>query len=238
MTLSLSKSIYSLNSVAMGEKKADLILKNCNLLSVYTREIIPKIQIAIINDRIAYVGLDASHTLGSKTVVIDVKNKYVSPGFADPHLHIDQFMLPSEFIKKALLCGVTSLFSDPIDVVGVAGYKGFQEFLKLGENLPIRIFQVVPGGLPVDTKFSNSKTLSLSQEKSAIKHPHVLGLGEVFSWTKVTNRESKTMKSLSTMLECDCIINGHTAGASEKKLNAYVSSEFFHVMNQLILIKF
>ena len=224
MTLSLSKSIYSLNSVAMGEKKADLILKNCNLLSVYTREIIPKIQIAIINDRIAYVGLDASHTLGSKTVVIDVKNKYVSPGFADPHLHIDQFMLPSEFIKKALLCGVTSLFSDPIDIVSVAGYKGFQEFLKLGENLPIRIFQVVPGGLPVDAKFSNSKTLSLSQEKSAIKHPHVLGLGEVFSWTKVTNRESKTMKSLSTMLECDCIINGHTAGVSEKKLNAYVSS--------------
>ena len=208
----------------MGDKKADLVLKNCNLLSVYTREIIPKIQIAIINDRIAYVGPDASHTLSPKTIVIDVNNKYVSPGFADPHLHIDQFVLPSEFTKKALLCGVTSLFSDPIDIVSVTGYKGFQEFLKLGEDLPIRIFQMVPGGLPVDTKFSNSKTLSLSQEQSAVKHPHVLGLGEVFSWTKVTLRESKTMKSLSTMLECDCIINGHTAGISEKKLNAYVSS--------------
>ena len=208
----------------MGDKKADLVLKNCNLLSVYTKEIIPKTQIAIINDRIAYVGLNAAHTLGSKTVVIDVENKYVSPGFADPHLHIDQFVLPSEFAKKALLCGVTSLFSDPIDIVSVLGYKGFQEFLKLGENLPIRIFQVVPGGLPVDAKFSNSKTLSLSQEKSAVKHPHVLGLGEVFSWTKVTQRDPKTMKSLSTMLECDCIINGHTAGISEKKLNAYVSS--------------
>jgi len=208
----------------MGDKKADLVLKNCNLLSVYTKEIIPKTQIAIINDRIAYVGPDATHTLGPKTALIDVKNKYVSPGFADPHLHIDQFVLPSEFAKKALLCGVTSLFSDPIDVVSVTGYKGFQEFLKLGEDLPIRIFQVVPGGLPVDAKFSNSKTLSLSQEKSAVKHPHVLGLGEVFSWTKVTLREPKTMKSLSTMLECDCIINGHTAGISEKKLNAYVSS--------------
>lgn len=208
----------------MGDKKADLIFKNCNLLSVYTREIIPKIQIAIINDRIAYVGPDASHTVGSKTKVIDVKNKFVGPGFADPHLHIDQFVLPSEFAKKALLCGVTSLFSDPIDVVSVGGYKGFQEFLKLGENLPIRIFQVVPGGLPVDAKFSNSKSLTLTQEKLAVKHPHVLGLGEVFSWTKVTLREPKTMKSLSAMLECDCIINGHTAGASEKKLNAYVSS--------------
>ncbi|MBA4719165.1 MAG: adenine deaminase [Nitrosopumilus sp.] len=208
----------------MGDKKADLILKNCNLLSVYTKEIIPKIQIAIIDDRIAYVGTDAAHTIGPKTTVIDVNGKYVSPGFADPHLHIDQFVLPSEFAKKALLCGVTSLFSDPIDIVSVTGYKGFQEFLKLGEDLPIRIFQVVPGGLPVDAKFSNSKTFSLSQEKTAIKHPHILGLGEVFSWTKVTLREPKTMKSLSTMLECDCIINGHTAGISEKKLNAYVSS--------------
>lgn len=224
MNSSLADSISSLNSVAMGDKKADLILKNCNLLSVYTREIIPKTQIAIIGDRIAYVGSDASHAIGSKTKIIDVKDKFVSPGFADPHLHIDQFVLPSEFAKQALLCGVTSLFSDPIDVVSVGGNRGFQEFLRLGEDLPIRIFQVVPGGLPVDAKFGNSKTMSLSQEKSAVKHPHVLGLGEVFSWTKVTLREPKTMKSLSSMLEADCIINGHTAGASGKKLNSYVSS--------------
>ena len=92
----------------MGDKKADLILKNCNLLSVYTREIIPKIQIAIVNDRIAYVGFDTSHAIGFKTITIDVKGKYVSPGFADPHLHMDQFVLPSEFAKKALFCGVTS----------------------------------------------------------------------------------------------------------------------------------
>ncbi len=210
--------------MATGDKKADLILKDCNLLSVYTREIIPKIQVAIIHDRIAYVGPDASHAIGPKTAVIDVKGKYVSPGLADPHLHIDQFVLPSEFAKKALLCGVTSLFSDPIDIVSVGGYRGFQEFLKLGENLPIRVFQAVPGGLPVDAKFSSSNSLTLSQEKTAAKHPHVVGLGEVFSWTKVTLREPKTMKSLSSMLECDCIINGHTAGASDKKLNAYVSS--------------
>ena len=208
----------------MGDKKADLVLKNCSLISVYTREILPKTQISILGDRIAYVGPDASHTIDTKTVLMDVKGKYVSPGFADPHTHIDQFVLPSELAKKSLLCGVTSIFSDPIDIVGVTGYNGFQEFLKQGKNLPIRIFQVVPGGLPVDRKFSNSKNLSLEQEKSAIKHPDVLGMGEVFSWTKVTLRDSKTMKSLSSMLENDCIINGHTAGASEKKLNAYVSS--------------
>jgi len=220
----LSQSISTLNAVAMGDKKADLVLINCSLFSVYTREIISDIQIAISRDRIAYVGPDASHTIGPKTAVMDIKGRYVSPGFADPHVHIDQFFLPSELVKKSLRCGVTSLFSDPIDIVSACGYKGFKEFLRLGRDLPIRIFQVVPGGLPVDGKFSHSKTLSPSEEKAAIKNSDVLGLGEVFSWTKVTSRDPKTMKSLSYMLEVDCIINGHTAGASEKKLNAYVSS--------------
>ncbi len=220
----LSESIVTLNAVALGERKADLILKNCRLVNVYTREIIPKTQIAIVKGRIAFVGADASHSVGPKTIVMDLEEKFVSPGFADPHTHIDQFVLPSELAKKSLLCGVTTLFSDPIDIVSVCGYKGFREFLRQTENLPIRIFHVVPGGLPVDPKFSHGKFLSVSQEKLANKLPNVLGLGEVFSWTKVTNRDKKTIQSLISMLEADCIINGHTAGASDKKLQAYVSS--------------
>lgn len=208
----------------MGDKKADSILKNCSLVNVYSHEILPKTQIAIVNERIAYVGSDASHTLGPKTIVFDIEGKYVTPGFADPHVHIDQFVLPSELAKKSLLCGVTSLFSDPIDIVSVCGYRGFKEFVKLTQNLPIRFFHVVPGGLPVDRKFSHGKTLSQIQTKAAIKLPNVVGLGEVFSWTKVTSRDSKTMQTISMMLDNDCIINGHTAGASGKKLNAYVSS--------------
>ena len=220
----LSSVIQTLNSVAMGEQSADLVLKNCSLVSVYTKEILEKTQIAISKERIAYVGLDASHTVGSRTTVIDLEGKYVTPGFADSHVHIDQFILPSELTKKSLLCGVTSLFSDPIDIVSVCGFRGFQEFVNLTSDLPIRFFHVIPGGLPVDRKFSHSKTLSESEEKLAIKLQNVVGLGEVFSWTKVTTRDSKTMKTLMSMLDNDCIINGHTAGASGKKLNAYVSS--------------
>ena len=220
----LSSVIGSLNSVAMGDKPADLVLKNCSLVNVYSREILPNMNISISKQRIAYVGEDSSHTVGPSTTVIDLEGKYVTPGFADPHVHIDQFILPSELAKKSLLCGVTSLFSDPIDIVSVCGYRGFQEFVKLCSNLPIRIFNVIPGGLPVDRKFSHGKALSTSQEKLAIKLSNVVGLGEVFSWTKVTTRDSKTMKTLQTMLDNDCIINGHTAGASGKKLNAYVSS--------------
>jgi len=220
----LSKSIQTLNAVAIGDKAADLVLENCSLVNVYSREILPETQIAISQDRIAYVGKDASHTKGKKTVIMNLEKKYVTPGFADPHIHLDQFVSPSEFVKKSLLCGVTSLFSDPIDIVSTCGYSGFKEFVKMTSGLPARFFHVVPGGVPVDRKFSHGKTLTLTDAKSALKIPGVLGLGEVFSWTKVTKRDSKTMRMLSTMLENNCVINGHTAGASGKKLNAYVSS--------------
>ena len=224
MFFGLSKSIQTLNAVAIGDKAADLVLENCSLVNVYSREILPETQIAISQDRVAYVGKDASHTKGKKTVIMNLEKKYVTPGFADPHIHLDQFVSPSEFVKKSLLCGVTSLFSDPIDIVSTCGYSGFKEFVKMTSGLPVRFFHVVPGGVPVDRKFSHGKTLTLTEEKSALKIPSVLGLGEVFSWTKVTKRDSKTMRTLSTMLENNCVINGHTAGASGKKLNAYVSS--------------
>ena len=227
MKSNFSSTFSKTNSVAMGDDFADLILTNCSLVNVYSKEIQEKIQIAITNDRIAFVGPDASHTIGPKTKILDVKNKFVSPSFVDPHIHIDHFITPSEFVKKSLLCGVTTLFPDSIDIVSVCGYKGFKEFVNLTKNLPMRFFHTAPGGLPVDKKFSHGKTLSLKQEKSAIKMSSVIGLGEVFSWTKVTKRDSKTIKSLQQMHEENCIINGHTAGASGKKLNAYVSSGIF-----------
>jgi adenine deaminase len=222
--LGLSSSIQTLNAVAIGDKAADLVLENCSLVNVYTGEILAETQVAISKDRIAYVGEDASHTKGKKTVVINLEKKFITPGFADSHIHIDQFVSPAEFVKKSLLCGVTSLFADSVDIVSTCGFSGFKEFIKMTSGLPARFFHVVPGGTPVDRKFSHVKSLSPTEEKSALRIPGVLGLGEVFSWTKVTKRDSKTMKTLSTMLENNCVINGHTAGMSGKKLNAYVSS--------------
>ena len=222
--LGLSSSIQTLNAVAIGDKAADLVLENCSLVNVYTGEILAETQVAISKDRIAYVGEDASHTKGKKTVVINLEKKFITPGFADSHIHIDQFFSPAEFVKKSLLCGVTSLFADSVDIVSTCGFSGFKEFIKMTSGLPARFFHVVPGGTPVDRKFSHVKSLSPTEEKSALRMPGVLGLGEVFSWTKVTKRDSKTMKTLSTMLENNCVINGHTAGMSGKKLNAYVSS--------------
>jgi adenine deaminase len=224
---SLASMISSLNAVAMGESKADIVLKNCKLVNVYSREIVPEIHVAIKKDRIAYVGKDASHTAGEGTVIMDLQGKYIAPGFVDPHIHIDQYLLPSELAKKSLLSGTTSLFADPIDIVSVCGFRGFKEFVKLTQGLPMRFYHVVPGGLPVDRKFSHARTLTKKEELDGLKIENVIGLGEVFSWTRVTTQDPGTITSITNMLKNGGIINGHTAGASDKKLNAYITSGIF-----------
>lgn len=224
---SLVSMIGTLNEVAMGEKKADVVIKNCRLINVYSGEVIPQTQIAIFRDRIAYVGPDATHTVGKRTAVIDVEGRFASPGLADPHIHMDQYLLPSELARQSLLCGTTSLFSDPIDIVSVCGYRGFREFLAMTESLPVRVFHMIPGGLPVDRKFSHARTMSTEEQRRALGLEGVLGMGEVFSWTKVTGRDPATIRGIRQVLEAGGIVNGHTAGASDKKLNAYVASGIF-----------
>ena len=78
--LGLSGSIQTLNEVAIGDKPADLILENCSLVNVYSREVMPETHIAISHDRIAYVGQDASHTKGKNTVVMNLKKEVCNPG--------------------------------------------------------------------------------------------------------------------------------------------------------------
>ena len=220
----LGGSIRRLNAVAMGEADASLIIRGARLANVYTGELQEGIDIAVAGERIAYVGPDASHTAGESTRTVDARGAFAVPGMADPHTHIDQFVMPHEFASHAVLHGVTSLFSDPIDIVSVAGARGLDEFLRQCEGAPARIFNSVPGGLPVDRKFSTARTLTRAHEEAALRRDDVVGLGEVFSWTRVTGRDAGTMRQLERMLDGGHAINGHTAGASGKKLQAYVAS--------------
>ena len=211
------------SAAALGRLAADLILTDCRLVNVYTRET-EDAEIAIRGSRISYVGSDASHARGSSTKILNMRGKYAAPGLADPHIHIDSFLSPSEFAARALLCGTTSIFADPIDITTVCGYEGFSEFAASTSRLPIRVFSMVPGGIPVDPDFGDAKPLTQKQLRMALKLDGVLGLGEVFSWTKVLGQDPATMRAIERMLEADCIINGHTAGASGKKLQAYISA--------------
>ena len=211
-------------SASLGKRTADTVILDCRMVCVYTGEIIPHTQISISADRISYVGPDASHTVGPHTHTVHANGRYAVPGLADPHTHIDQFMLPGHTATAALSHGTTTLFSDPIDITGIAGYDGLEWFVKACGNQPVRIFNAIPGGQPVDPQLGRGRTLNASEQRTMLKNDAVFGMGEVFSWTKVTDIDPYTMESLDVMREVGVVTNGHTAGMRGAKLAAYAAS--------------
>ena len=76
-------------AVALGEKKADLVIKNAQIVNVLTEEIYES-DVAITNGRVAGV---AKGYQGEKE--IDLKGAFLTPGFIDGHVHIESSMMSS-----------------------------------------------------------------------------------------------------------------------------------------------
>ena len=105
--------------------KADILLKNGKVLDVYAGEIYNG-SVAIKDGKIT--GL---HDCEAKEV-IDLKGKYVSPGFIDSHVHIESSMCsPSEFSKAVIPLGTTSIVADPHEIANVHGVDGINYMLIL-----------------------------------------------------------------------------------------------------------
>ena len=70
-TKTITQRTQTLVAVAMGREPADMVVRNGRWVCVQSGEIIPGTDIAVKERRIAYVGSDASHTIGDSTRIID-----------------------------------------------------------------------------------------------------------------------------------------------------------------------
>ncbi|MCX8024371.1 MAG: adenine deaminase, partial [Thermanaerothrix sp.] len=101
------------------------VIRNGLWVSVQTGEIVPNTDIAILGERIAYVGPDASHTIGEATEVLDAQGAYLVPGLLDAHMHVESGMLTvTEFVRAVAPHGTTGMFIDPHEIANVFGLKG------------------------------------------------------------------------------------------------------------------
>ena len=111
--------------VATGRKPADTVVRNAIWVNVYSGELIPATDVAMVGGRFAYVGADASHTVGKQTVVVDAAGRYIVPGLCDAHMHVESGMITvTEFARAVAVHGSTSLFIDPHEIANVLGVKG------------------------------------------------------------------------------------------------------------------
>lgn len=203
-------------NIAKGEKKAELVLKNANIVNVFTNEII-KGDVAIYKGKIVGVGKYE----GDKE--IDLTGKYLSPGFIDGHVHIESSMVsPSQFAKAILPRGTTTIIADPHEIANVKGIEGIRYILDASENLPLDVYVMLPSCVPA-TPFENAgAVLDAEDLKELIDEERVLGLGEMMNYPGVINGDKDVLEKI--VMAKEKIIDGHGPLINDKDLNAYIGA--------------
>jgi len=206
--------------VAVGIQKADLVVSNCRILNVYTGEIIDDHSICIKDKWIACVTRDTKSLTGPDTKEIDAKGMTVIPGLIDGHTHLANYFCADEFLKHTIVGGTTCLVTETLEAYPVAGLKGVIDFIESYQDQPVKVFNTAP------IMISPSKEANGIPEDELeilLKRDDVLGLGEVY-WQSVLQDSDDILPLINKALALGKTIEGHSAGAREEKLAAYVGS--------------
>ncbi len=209
------KAIKNRIDVAAGRKKAELVLKNCKIINVFSNEIIYG-NLAVHDGMVIGIG----EYEGEEEV--DLKGKYVAPGLIDAHIHIESSMVsPGQFARAIVPRGTTTIIADPHEIANVCGLEGIQYILDETKEIPLSVFLMLPSCVPA-TLFENSGAiLSAKELKNLINHPRVLGLGELMNYPGVINCDESVLKKIELAHSHNKMIDGHGPEINEKNLNAY-----------------
>jgi adenine deaminase len=213
----------TLSDVALGSIPPDTIIINGTLFNVFTREFVKGQSIWIKDGVIAYVGPDSNPLKTEGTQVIDADGMVLLPGLIEGHTHtVSNRYGIEEFVKHVIPTGVTTVITETMELATVIGKDGIEYPVKGLMEQPIRFYYTIPPlcGLTSAEEISaptNEELLPL------LKDPKCLGVGEIY-WSNLflEGKQGERVRELASIgLEVGKRVEGHTAGASGRKLQAY-----------------
>lgn len=209
----ISTRTRGLVDVAMGREKADLVIRNGQWICVQSGEIIPGTDIAVLKDRIAYVGEDASHAIGKNTKVIDADGKYLVPGLLDAHMHVESGMVTiTEFVRAVAPRGTTGMFIDPHEIANVFGLKGVRLMADEAKSQPIHIWVQVPSCVPSAPGLETpGASIGPEDVVEAMGWERIIGLGEMMNFPGVYSSDSNMHDEMAATRAAGGVIGGHYA---------------------------
>lgn len=209
----ISNRTRTLVDVAMGRIKADLVIRNGQWVCVQSGEIIPGTDIAVVGERIAFVGEDASHTIGDQTRVIEAEGKYLVPGLLDAHMHVESGMVTiTEFVRAVAPRGTTGMFIDPHEIANVFGLEGVRLMADEAQDQPIHVWVQIPSCVPsapgLETPGSSIGPDDVAQ---GMKWDSIIGLGEMMNFPGVFSGDKNMHDEMAATREAGRVIGGHYA---------------------------
>ncbi|QQK07304.1 adenine deaminase [Miniphocaeibacter halophilus] len=208
--------LKTLIDAAAGRKPCSKVFKNCRIIDVFGHRIIEG-NVGIFEDYIVgigdYEGVEE----------IDLKGKYLSPGFIDGHIHIESsYLSPEELGSLLVPCGTTTIIADPHEIVNVNGLAGLDYMIDASYNTKLDIKFMIPSCVPA-TPFENAGAVINAEDMiEHINKEEILGLGEFMNFPGIINGDPMVIDKLNLAIKNGKLIDGHSPGVTGKDLNAYI----------------
>ena len=212
------KLIEKLIDHSQKRLEADFILKNAYVADVFSL-CWRKANIVVADGKI--VALDEKDEFTAKKCE-DANGKYVIPGLIDAHIHIESSMLPpSQFSEILLPHGITTVITDPHEIVNVSGEKGMQFMLDDAKKAKMDIYFMLPSSVPC-TSFENAGAVMRAADLAPfLQNEQVLGLAEVMDFPAVLNTDPHMLDKINLVQSANKLIDGHGAGLNREQLRGY-----------------
>lgn len=209
----IMKRTRLLVDVAMGREPADLVIRKGQWVCVQSGEIIPNSDIAVKGDRIAFVGPDASHTIGEGTEVIDAAGRFLVPGLLDGHMHVESGMVTvTEFVRAVAPRGTTGMFIDPHEIANVFGLKGVKLMVDEAAVQPTHVWVQVPSCVPSAPGLETpGAAIGPEDVAEAMTWEGIIGLGEMMNFPGVFLSDEKMHAEMAATVAAGKTIGGHYA---------------------------
>ena len=212
------KTLKKLIDVASGRFPADLVIKHCKIVDVYSGTITEG-DIAISDGIIAGVGCYE----GLKE--IDAQGRYAAPGFIDSHIHIESsYVTPEEMGRLVVPYGTTTIIADPHEIVNVCGLKGLQYMLDAASETALDIRFMIPSCVPATPFEHAGAVLDAAAMSKPITDERILGVGEFMDFPGVIHAQDGALDKLMLAKQVGKLVDGHSPGVFGKDLNAYAAT--------------
>lgn len=202
--------------IARGDEPADLLLKNAQVLNVFTGEII-QTHVAISDSWVVGLGdYEAEQT-------IDLGGRYVAPGLIDSHVHIESAMVPPhEYARAVVPRGTTTVITDPHEIANVLGLEGIRYMLAMAKYNPLSVYVNAPSCVPSTHMETTGAALAWYDLEPLQHEEFVLGLAEVMNFPGVVAGDEGVLNKLRSFRHK--IKDGHCPGLTGRNLNAYITA--------------
>lgn len=183
------------------------------IVDVHKRRIYPGI-VSVVAGRIESV-----------TETEESPDRFIMPGLADAHVHIESsMMVPSHFAVAAVRHGTVAVVADPHEIANVLGRQGVEFMLDNAGKVPLKIIFGAPSCVPATQSESAGSRITSTDIREMLNEGRVKFLAEMMNFPGVIYDDPEVYRKLEAARDAGVPVDGHAPGLTGEELRKYIGA--------------